>query len=118
MWVVGKGVSFQKGEFMAELLIGAGALGVLILWVRLAEVRDVVLARWQWGVVFLWVLYTAFVLLAVVEFLREGTPKGAVVMGTILGFGSIVWAVLLERFLFKRRIHGGLSSVPEGGTHA
>ena len=74
-------------------------------------------ARWQWGVVLLWVLYTAFVLLAVVEFLREGTPKGAVVMGTILGFGAIVWAVLLERFLFKRRVHGGSSSVPERGTH-
>ena len=32
------------------------------------------------------------------SFLREGTPKGAAVMGTLMGFVAVVWAVLLGRF--------------------
>lgn len=100
---------------MAELLIGAGALGCLVFLARLAAAREVVLRQWQWGIALLWVLYVTFVLLVVVEFVREGTPKGAVVMGAMMGFGAVVGAVLLERLIFRGGTPGAEAS--NGGSH-
>ncbi len=102
---------------MAEMFVGAGTLGGLLLLVRLAEAREITLSRWQWGVTLLWAVYSAFVLLVVVEFVREGTPKGAVVMGSILGFGAVVGGVLLERFFFRGRRRNGPADVSGGGSH-
>jgi hypothetical protein len=57
---------------------------------------------WEWGLTFAGLLYAVFVLEVVVSFLREGAPKGAAVMGTLLGFPAVVWWVLLGRFVFGR----------------
>jgi hypothetical protein len=43
----------------------------------------------------------------IVSFLREGTPKGAVVTGTLLGFLAVVWFALLARFVFKSKAGNG-----------
>jgi hypothetical protein len=55
-----------------------------------------------------------------VEFLREGTPKGAVVMGALMGFVAVVWAVLLKRFVFREASGpaGPETPVVEGASHA
>jgi hypothetical protein len=87
---------------MAELFIGAGAATAFLLLLRLARVRGLRVRWWQWGLTFAGLLYGVFVLEVVVSFLREGTPKGAAVMGTVLGFVGVVWAVLLARFVFRR----------------
>lgn len=85
---------------MAELLIGAIAASSLWLLVRFTRTRSLRLAWWQWLLTVLGILYALFVVEVVVEFFREGTPKGAAVMGTMLGFVAVVWAVLLGRFVF------------------
>ena len=75
---------------------------------------------WQWGLTFLGLLYGVFVLEVVVSFLREGTPKGAAVMGTLLGFVGVVWAVVLGRTVFSRipgKAEDG-GSPGEGGEYA
>ena len=104
---------------MAELVIGAGAATAFLLLVRLARARGMEVTWWQWGLTFLGLLYTVFVLEVVVSFMREGTPKGAAVMGTLMGFVAVVWAVLLGRFVFRRAGGGsGLGSPEVGGeTH-
>lgn len=105
---------------MAELLIGAGAATGFILLQRFARIRGLHVTWWQWGLTLLGFLYGVFVLEVAVSFLREGTPKGAAVMGTLLGFGAVVWAVILGRTVFTRPAGGGIPDVSagEGGSHA
>jgi len=102
---------------MAEIFIGAGAAAGFLLLLRFAESRKLNISKWQWGLAALGILYSVFVLLVVVAFLREGTPKGAVVLGTILGFVAVVWAVLLGRFVFRIPVGGGGAFGPGGGNH-
>jgi len=105
---------------MAELFIGSGAAIGFVLLLRLARVRAIVVSWWQWGLTFLGILYIVFVLEVVVSFLREGTPKGAAVMGTLMGFVAVVWAVVLGRAVFFRPLHGveDRASTGEGGSDA
>lgn len=86
---------------MAELFIGAIAAMALFLLVLLARSRDIPVRWWQWVLSVLCLIYAVFVAEVIISFLREGTPKGAVVAGTLLGFLAVVWAVLLGRFVFR-----------------
>jgi hypothetical protein len=105
---------------MAELIIGAGAATGFVLLTRFARARALTVTWWQWGLTLLGLLYGVLVLEVVVSFLREGTPKGAAVMGTLLGFFAVVWAVILGRTVFSRRPNLGEGQTPagEGGSHA
>ncbi len=58
---------------------------------------------WHWGLTILAFLYAVFVCEMVVSFLGEGSGRAALVMGVILGFVGVLWAVLLARFVFTRR---------------
>ena len=86
---------------MAELFIGAAAAMGLFLLVSMARSRAIPVRWWQWVLTLLCLMYTVFVAEIIIGFLREGTPKGAVVTGTLLGFPAAVWAVLLGRFVFR-----------------
>ena len=101
---------------MAELIIGAAAAGGFLLLSRYARGQAISVGLWGWLLTLLAFFYGVFVLLVVVEFLREGTPKGAVVMGTLMGFLAVVWAVLLARFVFRKT--GEIATSPvEGAGH-
>jgi hypothetical protein len=105
---------------MAELIIGVGAATGFVLLMRFVRARALTLTWWQWGLTLLGFLYGVFVLEVVVSFLREGTPKGAAVMGTVLGFFAVVWAVILGRTVFSRRPNVSEDQIPtgEGGSYA
>jgi len=105
---------------MTELFIGAGAGVGFVLLLRLARDRAITVAWWQWVLTLLGLLYGVFVLEVVVSFLREGTPQGAAVMGTLLGFFGVVWAVVLGRTVFSRATGKNQEPGPivERGNHA
>ncbi len=86
---------------MADLLLGAIAAAALFLLVHYAQARRISVAWWQWTLTILNILYTVFVIKVILSFLEEGMAKGAIVMGSIVGFGAVVWAVLLYRFVFS-----------------
>ena len=88
---------------MAELFIGAAVAIGLYLVIQFATTRKLGIKWWQWLITVLGFLYVVFVLEVIVSFLREGSPKAAVVNGAILGFVAIVWAVMLLRFVFTTR---------------
>ena len=88
---------------MAELFIGAVVAIGFYLLVQYTITRKIAVKWWQWLVTVLGFLYLVFVLEVIVSFLREGTPKAAMVNGAILGFVAIVWAVMLLRFVFTAR---------------
>ncbi len=99
---------------MPELIIGAVAALAATGLVRYARSHSLEIAGWQWLLTALGFLYAMFILEVIVAFLREGTPKGAVVMGTLLGFIAVVWGVLLARFVFRGPARP-ISSPPETG---
>lgn len=86
---------------MAELLIGALAASGFIKLVHSVRGRGLFVPGWGWALTLAAFLYGVFVLEVVAAFLREGLLQGAAVMGTLLGFGLVVWGVLLARFVFR-----------------
>ena len=88
---------------MAHMVIGAfltTAFIFLILYVRKNHLR---ITWWQWMLTGLGLLYAGFVLEVIASFLEEGAARAALVMGFILGFAAIVWAVLLARFVYGQK---------------
>ncbi len=87
---------------MAHLIIGATSMAGLLLLIEYSRKHAIHLAWWQWGLTLLGFLYAVFVLEVIVSFLSEDHARGALVMGTLLGFVAVVWGVLLARFVFVR----------------
>lgn len=88
---------------MAELFVGALVAVGLYEVVQYAANKQIAVKWWHWVLTVLGFLYLVFVLEVIVSFLREGSPKAAMVNGAILGFVAVVWGVLLGRFAFSRR---------------
>ena len=89
---------------MAELLVGAVTVAGFWLVVGFSRRRKLPIAWWQWFLTVLGFIYGVFVLEVIIAFLKEDRPKGALVIGFILGFFALVWAVLLGRFVFARAV--------------
>ena len=88
---------------MAHMIIGAALTAILIFLILHARKKSLHIAWWQWMLTILGLVYSGFVIEVIVSFLEEGATRAALVMGLILGFIAIVWAVLLGRFVFARR---------------
>ena len=98
---------------MADLLLGAITATAFLLLVQHARRRQLEPAWWQWGLTAAGFVYAVFVVEVVLSLLAEGTTKGAAVMGSLLGLVAVVWGVLLQRFVFRRRAGSGDESGPE-----
>lgn len=88
---------------MIHIAIGALMMLGFILLVDRVRRRGLSISWWQWGLTILAFLYAVFVCEMVVSFLQEGAGRAALVMGVILGFIAVLWAVLLGRFVFTQR---------------
>lgn len=88
---------------MVHIVIGALMMLGFTLLVNSVRRRGLSISFWQWGLTILAFLYAVFVCEMVVSFLQEGAGRAALVMGVILGFVAIVWAVLMARFVFTRK---------------
>jgi Mn2+/Fe2+ NRAMP family transporter len=88
---------------MAHLIIGVLLTVIFVLLILHARKKHSRINFWQWILTILWLVYAGFVLEVIVSFLEEGAERAALVMGLILGFVAIVWAVLLGRFVFARK---------------
>jgi len=88
---------------MAHIIIGAFTTAVFLLVIISAQKKEPKVKWWHRVLTFFEYIYFIFVLEVIVSFLQEGAAKGALVIGTILGFIAVVWAFLLYRFVFSRR---------------
>ena len=88
---------------MIHIVIGALMMLGFTLLVNRVRRRRLSISWWQWGLTILAFLYAVFVSEMVVSFLQEGAGRAALVMGVILGFIAVLWAVLLARFVFTQR---------------
>jgi len=88
---------------MVYILIGAVSMAGFGILVRHAQNRRLHITWWQWLLTAFCFIYAVFVLATIVTFLEEGTIRGALVMGMIMGILAVIWGVLLRRFVFSRR---------------
>lgn len=88
---------------MIHIAIGALMMLGFTLLVSGVRRRGLAVSWWQWVLTVLAFLYGVFVCEMIVSFLQEGAGRAALVMGVILGFLAVVWAVLLARFVFTRK---------------
>ena len=87
---------------MINLLIGALAMATLLLGVDYARRQRIYVGWWQWFLAVLAVIYSTFVVLLAIEFLKEGATQAALVMSLIMGVPAVIFVVLLVRFVFGR----------------
>ena len=88
---------------MIHILIGASAAAGFSALVFFSRAKGGKILWWQWLLTLFAFAYTVFVLELVISFLEEGAARGALVMGLVLGFIALIWAVLLGRFVFKTK---------------
>lgn len=88
---------------MAHLIIGGAVTAVLLYLISYTRNRRLGITWWQWLLILIEFAYGAFVLEVLVSFLEEGALKGALVMGTILGFIGLSAAFLIFRLILRPR---------------
>lgn len=88
---------------MIHILIGGLTTAGLILVIQVAKKRGPAMKWWHWLLIILEYAFIIFILEVIVSFFEEGAIKGAVVMGTILGFLALIGAFLLARLIFSRK---------------
>ncbi len=88
---------------MIHILIGAVTTALLIRIIQWTKKRNLALKWWQWLPVVLEYAYVIFVLEVIAGFIEEGAVKGALVMGTIMGFLALIAGFLLARLVFLRK---------------
>lgn len=86
---------------MIDILLGALLMAGVWAVTEYVRKRQIHLLWWHWLLTILGILYVAFVLKVSVDFIAEGAPTAALVMGGILGLIAVIWGTLLARFVFK-----------------
>jgi len=88
---------------MTHILIGAAAAAGLALLTGHIRRNRLKMRWWGWGFIAIGFVYLVFWLEIIASFLEEGAARGALVIGTILGFGVLLWAFLLARLMLARK---------------
>jgi F0F1-type ATP synthase membrane subunit a len=86
---------------LVHLFIGILCASFFYFLVRYTQRKEIVISKWQWLLTLVEISYLIFVFELIASFIEEGSPKAALVMGTIFGFIAIIGAVLLGRFVFS-----------------
>ena len=89
---------------MTHLLIGLFMMAGFLRVVNYSRNKKLHITWWQWILTILCFIYGVFVLEIILSFLSEGSARGALVMGLLMGFIAVVWSVLLGRFVFAKSV--------------
>jgi hypothetical protein len=89
---------------MIHLVIGVFITTIFFFLLHYSSKQNLKIQLWQWILTIACLSYIVFVLEVIVSMVSEGTIKGAVVMGVIMGFIAVIWSVLLGRFVFRSSV--------------
>ena len=92
---------------MVHLLLGILSGIIFMAFLNYVRGKGLRLDFLFWFLTLSFFFYFLFVAEVIIAFLQEGAGRAALVMGTLLGTLLIIWAVLLGRFFFAKRISGG-----------
>ncbi|MCP4725953.1 MAG: hypothetical protein GY863_13000 [bacterium] len=84
---------------MTDFFIGAFITAGFILFYNYTRKKNLKLSVLHWIVIILGFLYVIFVIETVSSFISEGSYKGAAVIGCLMGFIAVIWAMLIRRFI-------------------
>ncbi|KAA3648441.1 MAG: dehalogenase [Chloroflexi bacterium] len=87
---------------MLNLIIGALASAAFFLLLNYVKEKEMTISWWQWLLTILGILFAILTLEVIFGFIAEGAGQAALVMGMIFGIITVIWAVLLGRFVFAR----------------
>ncbi len=90
---------------MINLIMGILLASGFMYLMSLKNKRGINLSFVNWMSIIFAFGYAIFVFELVLAFVEEGTFKGAAVMGAVFGFIAVVWAVLIYRFIFVKKMN-------------
>ena len=82
---------------MIGLLTGFVLAMLLFIFHRHIQINKLRLRWFQWIIVMICMLFAAFTILMIESFINEGAYKAALVMGSVFGLFTIVYAILIVR---------------------
>jgi len=92
----------QGEKDMLYLILGGLTVAAFFLLFNYTQKKGISLTWWQWLLTVLGLLLALFTLAAVGTLIGEGTGQAALVTGVIFGIITVVWGVLLGRFVFAK----------------
>lgn len=87
---------------MVESLVGMIAGATFLLFLCYAKKNDLQISWWKWIIIISGFSYAVFTIEVIAALLKEGTTKGAIVVGVVMGFSAILWGVVINRFLLPK----------------
>ncbi len=87
---------------MVEFFLGGLITSGFILFYSHTRKNGMKISIFQWMIIIAAFVYLSFVSATVVEFVEEGTFKGAAVIGCIMGFAAVIWGILINRFILTK----------------
>lgn len=88
---------------MTGIITGIFISTCLFFLVHFAKKKQLSLKWWQWFLSVSQICFMGFIIQMIFSFLIEGTPKAALVMGSLFGFIASISGVLLLRFVFSAK---------------
>ncbi len=85
---------------LVHIEIGAVVMLGFMLLFNWTQKNKIQLNWWQWTLTVLAFLYAIVVLETIVLFASEGMEQGMATMGGLTAFIGVIWAVLLQRYIF------------------
>ena len=87
---------------MLNLILGGLTVAAFFLLYNFTQKKGIRPSWWQWLLTVLGLLFALFTVAAVASLIGEDAGQGALVMGVIFGIITVVWGVLLGRFVFAK----------------
>jgi len=85
---------------MFNLFLGALAVAGLFLLINHTRSQELDVTWWQWVLTILGLIFAVFTVEVIAAFYSEGEVQAALVMGLIFGMITVIWGVLLGRFVY------------------
>ena len=88
---------------MLNLILGGLTVAGLFLLINYTQKQEIKVNMWQWILTGLGLLFALFTVEVIAGFLVEAEPRAAAVVGLVLVILTIIWGVLLARFVFAKK---------------
>ena len=88
---------------LLQFALGGLTIAVIAYLIAYVQNKDIKMEWWSWLLTILGLLYTVFVLEVFFDFFRAGEPQAALVIGGMMAVVSVIWGVLLARFVFLNK---------------
>lgn len=85
-----------------NLFLGGLVVACLFLLIDYAKKHSLLVPWWKWLLTVLGLVFAVFTIEVIAGFLQENAAQAALVVGMILLIITIIWGVLIFRYVFKR----------------